>query len=348
MIIGVRGQLSIATSIALAIIAATGVARAEGPRLAALAPADDARRAIALGPEGQVYEPDGSGAWVRTHGGGIAREIIAASVVGGTVVVGASGSPPFKLDGRSWTALHFGRKVKAILGAGSRTLAAVGRSVFTLDKLEPTKLADAPGAIRALAASGGSVVIATDGGLMKLAGSVFRPVPRCPKSVRALVSERWALVDRGVFDLKTLRTIALPADIQIVQATTVGNDLVGVSRLEAVVELVTIKGGKLAREPVPIRDPAPIVGVVADKQARVAIAMSDGRIALRDGGTWTINEVREQLPAPKPGPAPAKCPGPAPATSARPAPATLPGPPSATSAGPAPATSPGPAPTKSP
>lgn len=315
MIERVRGLLSIASSVALAIVAASCVARAEGPTLAALAPADDARRAIAIGPEGQVYEPDGSGEWVRTHGGGIAREIVAASVVGNTVVVGASGSPPFKLDGRSWSALHFGRKVKAILGAGSRGLAAVGRSVFALDKLEPTKLADAPGAIQALAGSTGSVVIATDSGLMKLVGSVFRPVPRCPKAVRALISERWALVDRGAFDLKTLRTVALPTDVQIVQATTVGNDLVGVSRLEAVVELITIKGGKIAREPVPITDPAPIVGIVADKQARVAIAMSDGRIALRDSGTWTIREVREQLPAPKPGPAPAKSPGPAPAKS---------------------------------
>jgi hypothetical protein len=341
MIECVRGALS--TSIALAIvalaiasIAASGIARAEGPTLAALAPADDARRAIALGPEGQVYEPDGNGAWVRTHGGGIAREIVAASMVGDTVVVGAAGSPPFKLAGRSWSALHFGRKVRAILGAGSRALAAVGRSVLTRDKLEPANLADAPAAIRALAASGGNVVIATDSGLMKLAGSVFRPVPRCPKNVRELISDRWALVDRGVFDVKTRRTIALPADVQIVQATAVGNDLVGVSRLEAAVELVTIKGGKLARESVPVTDPAPIVGIVADKQARVAIAMSDGRIALRDGGTWTIHEVREQLPAPKPGPGPATSPKPA-VTPAKPA--VTPAKPAATSPKPA-ATSP--------
>ncbi len=281
-------------------------APADRPVLAALAPADDARRAIAIGPEGQVYEPDGKGAWVRTHGGGIGRPIVGATAVGGTVLVGATGAPPFKLAGRTWSALHFGRKVRAILGRGSRGLAAVGRSVFALDTLEPSKLANAPASIRALAGSGKSVVIATERGLMKLVGSAFRPVPRCPTGVRSLISERWALLDRGAFDIKTLRTVPWPTDVDVERATAVGNDLVGVSRHGATVELITVRGRKVTREPVPLRGATSIVGIIVDKQARVAIALGDGRIAVRDGGTWTVTEVRQALPAARPGPPPAE------------------------------------------
>ena len=74
------------------------------------------------------------------------------------------------------------------------------------------------------------------------------------------------------------------------------------------IELIRIKAGKVTREAVPIDNPKPVVGVVVDKQARVAIALRDGRIALRDKGTWTVSEVREELAAPKPGPEPAESP----------------------------------------
>ena len=49
-----------------------------------------------------------------------------------------------------------------------------------------------------------------------------------------------------------------------------------------------------------------MVGIVVDKKARIAIALRDGRIVLKDGTTWTVSEVREELAAPKPGPAPAE------------------------------------------
>jgi hypothetical protein len=284
-------------------------ARADKPTLAALAPATDARRAIAIGPAGQLYEPDGKGDWVRTKAGGVAEEVTGATAAGNTVFAAAKGAPPFKLKAGAWTAVNLGLKPKAILGAGSRVLAAVGKSVFALDKPQPLKLADAPTPVTALAASPTAVVIQTDKGLMKLEGIVFKPIKKAPKTVRALISDRWALVDRGAFDLKAMKPFPWPAGVQIVEATTLGNDLIGVSMHGKTVELVTLKPGKtpkLVREAVPIDNPKPIVGLVIDKEARVTIAMRDGRIAWRDKGTWTVSEVREELAAPKPGPAPAE------------------------------------------
>lgn len=282
------------------------VAHADKPTLVALAPADDARHAVAIGPAGQIYEPDGKGAWVRTRAGGVAREIVAAATAGTTVIAGAKDAPPFKLKDGAWTAMNLGRRAKAILGTGSRALAAVGKSVFALDRTQPLKLAEAPGSITALAASQTGVVIATDKGLMKLAGTVFKPVKQGPKSVRALISDRWVLVDGGAFDLKAMKAIAWPTGVDIALATTLGNDFIGVSQHGTTVELVTIKAGKVVREVVPLDQPEPAVGIVADKHARIAIALRDGRIALRDAGTWTVSEVREELASAKPGPAPAE------------------------------------------
>jgi len=291
------------------IVLASTVARADKPTLAALAPARDARRAVAIGPAGQVYVPDGKGAWVRTQAGGVAEELVSASAVGTTVIAGARGAPPFKLKGGAWTALHLGLKAKALVGTGSRVLAVVGTSVFALDKRQPVKLPAVPPTVTAVTAVGASprgVVIATDQGLMKLAGTAFKPLAKAPKTVRALIDDRWALVDRGALDLKTMKPFVWPAGVQIALATTIGNDFVGVSMHGKTIELITIKAGKVGREKVPVDDAKPVVGVVVDKQARVAIALRDGRIALRDKGSWTVSEVREELAAPKPGPAPAE------------------------------------------
>lgn len=291
---------------AVVLAGSIGSARADKPTLAALAPAADARKAVAIGPAGEIYEPDGQGAWVRRRAGGITEVVVAAATAGTTVIAGAKGSPPFKLKAGAWTALNLGLKARAILGSGSRVLAAVGKDVFALDRARPAKLAEAPGAVTALAGSARGVVIATEKGLMKLVGAAWKPIKKAPKRVRALISDRWALVDRGALDLTTLKVIRWPAGVHVVEATAIGNDLVAVSLHGKKLELVTMKRGKIEREEVPVDRPRAVVGVVVDNRRRVAIAMRDGRIVLRDGGTWTVSEVREELPEPKPGPAPAQ------------------------------------------
>jgi hypothetical protein len=58
-----------------------------------------------------------------------------------------------------------------------------------------------------------------------------------------------------------------------------------------------------------VRDPLGItgsaVGVVVDRAGRAAVALIDGRIALRDKAGWTIIQVTEETPPERPGPPPA-------------------------------------------
>lgn len=287
-------------------LAMTASARADRATLATLAPAADARRAVAIGPAGQVYEPDGKGAWVRKQAGGIAGEIVAAANAGGSVIAGAKNAPPFKLKGGAWTALNLGLRPKAVLGTGSRVLAAVGKTVFALDAARPpAKLADAPGAVLALGASPKGAVIATDRGLARLEGTVFKPMKKVPKKVQALIGDRWALVDRGAFDLKAMKLVAWPAGLHVGEAIAVGDGLIAVGTHGKTIELLTIIAGKLARDKLPLTDPKPVVGVAADAAGRVVIAMRDGTLAVREGTAWTTTTVREELTPAKPGPPPA-------------------------------------------
>lgn len=304
-----RGQTIIATLIPVAMAVTMQRTAYASPRvLAALAPASDARKAVAIGPSGQVYEPDGKGSWVRKRLGGTAVEITTATTIGGTVIAGTKGAPPFKLKGGAWTAVFLAPKAKAIIGSGPRALAAVGKSVFALHARggEPTKLADAPNHVLALGASASGAVIMTDKGMLKLeGGTAWKPVKKAPKTVRALIGDRWALLDKGALDLKTLKTIAWPAGVRIDEAAAIGDTLVVVAKKGKQLELLTVAGGKIAREPIPLDDPPAIVGVVIDGDKRCVVAGRDGRLALRVGGTWSVSTVRDELPADKPGPAPA-------------------------------------------
>jgi hypothetical protein len=71
-------------------------------------------------------------------------------------------------------------------------------------------------------------------------------------------------------------------------------------------ELVTLAAGKLARDPLGTTGTA--VGVVVDRAGRAVVALSDGRIALRDKAGWTTTQVTDEPPADHPGPAPATSP----------------------------------------
>src|SRR6185436_14792978 len=144
--------------VALAIaVSAAGPVRAEPAnaragstiRLAAIAPADDARRAIVIGAGGEVYEPDGKGAWVHRLPSSTADRLVAAGRAGGPgrAVVALGDGVVYRLAGNGWSAIRLAQKGKAILGSGARSLAAVGRQLFALDALtrgEPTRLALAP------------------------------------------------------------------------------------------------------------------------------------------------------------------------------------------------------------
>jgi len=309
---------------------------AGGVRLAALAPADDARRAIAIGAGGEVFEPDGKGAWVHRRAISTADRLTAAgrAAPGGAVVAIGDGVV-YRLASNGWSAIRLVQRGKAILGSGARSLAAVGRQLFALDTLtrgEPTKLALAPAGIVAIGSGARGTVITTDAGAWRFDGKNLVAL-NAPARMR-LVSDRWAIVDRGALDLSTVpatvpatgpaTTIARPKAAKpasrpaskppsitpwpgglAVGVASVAPDgaLVAIGAGRTGLELLTVRGGKLARDPLGITGSA--VGVVVDRAGRAAVALLDGRIALRDKAGWTTTQVTQEAPGERPGPPPA-------------------------------------------
>jgi hypothetical protein len=309
-------------------------------KIVGLAPASDARKAIAVGPGGEVYLPDGNGSWVRTQPGGTAAEIVSVTAAGDVVIAGARGAPPFKFKDGAWTTVYLMPNARALVGAGSRVLAASGKHVFALDGERPTRLADAPGKVIALAASKQSAVLATDKGLFRLEGITWKPIKKAPAAVRSLASDRWALTDKGALDLTTMKTFPWPAGMRVADVTTSGDALIAIAvaasprSTQGAAELWTLRAGKLEREPIalpttpatPGATPATaaasgaaaksgalttITGFVVDSRGRVVIAIDDGTLAIREPGergTWSTTSVRVELAPARPGPAPAASP----------------------------------------
>jgi hypothetical protein len=295
---------------------AAGRADTPAPVLVALAPApsdDDARRAVALGPAGEVYEPDGKGAWVRTKPIATADALQGAGRAGAAVVALADGVV-YKLSENGWSALRLVQRGKAILGDGTHAVAAVGKQLFAIDRPvngEPQKLGVAPADVLALGAGAKAVIVATPRGLVRIEGTKTTTLAWAPRTVQRLVGDAWAIVDRGALDLRTNKLVAWPAGVGVGAASPVA--LAGDGALVAVatvrgnpLELVIVRGGKLERDPIAITPPAIApVGVAVDRANRAVVALRDGRVAVRERGAWTAVTVSEQLPAAKPGAGPA-------------------------------------------
>jgi hypothetical protein len=280
-------------------------------RLAAIAPADDVRKAIVIGAGGEIYEPDGKGAWIHRRAIATADRLTSAGRTGGPggSVVALGDGVVYRLASNGWSAIRLAQRGKAILGSGARSLAAVGRQLFALDSLtrgEPTRLAVAPANIVAIGSGARATVIATDAGAWRLEGKILVPLKSVPPRLR-LISDRWAIVDRGAVELtaaRTLPAIAWPTGIAIgVAGVAPDGALVAIGSSRAGLELLTLRAGKLARDPLGIAGTA--VGVVVDRAGRAAVALSDGRVALRSKAGWTTTEVRDEAPAEHPGAPPA-------------------------------------------
>ena len=296
---------------ALVAVATAGRAAAAPPRpvsaLAALVIADDARKAVAIGPGGEVYEPDGKGAWVHRLPSRTADQLTCASRAG-TAIVAAGNGAIYRLAGNGWSAIRLVQHGKAILGTGRRALAAAGRQLFALDPLvrgEPTKLALAPAPIVAIAAGTRAIVVATEAAVYRIdrPGGPLIALTAAPRRAR-LVSDRWALVDRGALDLTTQQVTPWPSGLAI-GVTSIAPDgaLVAIGATHAGLELVTLRAGALTRDPLGATGAA--VGVVVDRAGRATVALADGRIAVRGPAGWTMTEVTAAPAGEHPGAPPA-------------------------------------------
>ena len=305
---------------------------------------DDARKAIAIGPAGQVYEPDGKGAWLRERPIATAGTIaVVGRANGGTAIVALADGAVYRLADNGWSALRLVQKGKAVMSSG-RSIAAVGRQLFALDKLaggEVGKLATAPQPVQLIGAGDKAITIQTERGLLRADGpkAAWKPIARAPRRVSRLIDDRWALTDRGAVDLKTGTETPWPAGFRVGAATPgPKGSLVVTGAHRGTVELVVIEGVKITRETIapapppdatvvkadpkapgsppekdrsmssvtaPLADP---VGVVVDPSGRVVVAFRDGRLALRVNKRWSVTTTREALPTGRPGAAPARSP----------------------------------------
>jgi hypothetical protein len=287
--------------------------------LVALVPAesnDDARKSIAIGARGEVFEPDGKGAWVRTQRTSTSESLSVAGRAG-DAVIGWGNGIVYRLAANGWSAIRLHQKERAVASGGVRAIAAVGRQLFALDKTvngEPAKLAVAPSNVIALGAGPRGVIVQLDRGLFRLQGARVGVIANAPKVITKVVSDRWVLVADGAIDLKTGRKTGFPPTSTVVVAAMMEDErLVLVVRQRAALEVVTLKDSKLERTPLDIPPgstgavPEP-VGVVLDRSNRIVVAMRDGQIVMRDAptATWTTTTITEAVFAAKPGPAPAR------------------------------------------
>ena len=300
---------------AIAAVALSRVARAESPPvLAALAPARNALASVPIGPSGELYEPDGHGAYVRKRATEIAGQVTSASRAGTRVIALTHDGPPFRLTADGWTVIHFGTHAKPVAGTGPRPVAALARAVYALDDshAEPTKLPDAPAPVTALAASASGVTIETDRGLLRLEPKGWKPISGAPHSIRSLLSDRFALTDRGIFDLKSQKLLDAPPGATLAFTIASDDGIVAVAHRGKALELVTwTSKGKLASEPIPVDAPTAVVGIAADASGRAIVALRDGRLAIRAAGphgAWTTVAVQNAPTAAHPGPPPASSP----------------------------------------
>jgi hypothetical protein len=294
-------------ALAVAMVSLSRAAEAAPPTIAAVVAADDARKAVVIGAGGEVYEPDGKGAWVHRLPSTTAGTLVAAGRAGAAIVASGEGVV-YRLASNGWSAIRLVQRGKAVLGAGSRALAAVGRQVYALDTLtrgEPTKLAVAPGPIVALAAGAKAIVVSTSAGVFRIGGGKPVAIQAGPGRLR-LVSERWARVEGAALDLTTTRPTAWPAGLTIGPAAAAGDALVAVASGPAGLELLTLRRGALARDPLGVSGTA--VGVVVDRAGRAVVGLADGRIALRDPAGWTTTQVSAEPPPARPGAPPVRSP----------------------------------------
>ncbi len=295
---------------------AAGVASARADVLAAIVPSgDDVRRSIAVGPSGQVWEPDGTGTWTRRAEGGVAADVRGAALAGNALVVGGKSVPLYRKESAGWIAMRLGERGRTTVGTGPRASIAIGKTIFVWNGATWKRVGRTLGNVGALwAASETKVVVATDTGVARYAAGGFTVVTGAPE-VAAFGTggpAPWATTtDGAAYEVTTRRvhrpTVAgEPMMVELVAVsagttwalgrTTTG---IGLGRFH--------KGAWTEAIPPPIADDDAALAMAADASGALLVATRGGALhVLPDGGSWTAGTRAEALPAATPGPGPAR------------------------------------------
>lgn len=276
--------------------------------VAAIVPATDVRKSTIVGTNGEIYEGDGKGAFIRTQQGGVAATVTMAGTSGGAVVV-LAGGVVYKHADNGWSAIRLAQKTRAVMSGGSRSVAAVGRQIVALDqnvKGEAVKLASASSAVLKLGA-GKAIVFQTASGLFRVDGKKVKALKGTPRQVSSIVNDKWATVDKGALSLDSGRVTNWPADVTVTATgATAKDELAAVGSVRGGgFALIVVSGTKTDRSAITgLADGKP-VAVAIDADGRALVALVDGRFALRTGSTWSLASVTDAVPAPRPGSPPA-------------------------------------------
>ncbi len=276
--------------------------------VAAIVPSSDVRKATIVGTNGELYEGNGKGAFVRTQQGGVAATVTIAGTSGGAVVV-LAGGVVYKHADNGWSAIRLAQKTRAVMSGGSRSVAAVGRQIVALDqdvKGEAVKLASASSAVLKLGA-GKAIVFQTASGLFRVDGKRVKPLKGTPRQVSSIVNDKWATVDKGALSLDSGRVTTWPADVTVTATgATASTELAAVGSVRGGgFALLVIAGTKTERSVITGLADGKAVAVTIDADGRALVALADGRLALRTGSTWSLAAVTDAVPAPRPGSPPA-------------------------------------------
>ncbi len=307
-----RAAAALALAVALA-TATTGAAHAD-PIATATSPPDDVRRTILIGPSGQVWEPDGQGAWLRTAAGGVAADVQGALVVD-TLVIAGKATPLYHLDAGGWYGLRLGERGKTVVGTGPAPAVAIGKQLFVWTHGAWKRVATADRPVVALwAASERKLFVATDRAVLRLAGSKLVSHDPVPVATFAGPTALGLTADGVVRDVAARAALAPRVDGQPVLAerATAAADgtpwILGRLGSDRVLVRRTRAGWERRPDP-PLATDDVVVHLAVDAGGRAILVTAAGDVQLADAdGTWTRGTLTTRIPAGKPGPGPARMP----------------------------------------
>lgn len=297
---------------ALAVLCAATAPAVAGDLAAIVDDTVDVRKATLIGPSGQVYEPDGTGAWIHRVPGGMAADVTAAMRLAGNIVVTGRAAPMYAFDGKLWKAAPIGQRGRVLVAAGPVPCIAIGAQIFVFEKKGWVRVATAPAPIVALwAGSKTNLRIATATEVWTLRGGAFQKLaPATVATAFVGVNAPLAVTASGLVEIDKAKAPVLAALTDLVGSAGApkgGDTWLVTAPAGAPLALTRLHAGKLAPAiPTPLAAGAALADVSVDSAGRVLLVTRAGEVHLWDGKAWSVGTLRTELPAPGRGPGPAR------------------------------------------